>query len=88
MIAFIVGDLVEWTSQAAGHSKTKRGKVVAIVPKGVSPDSGFLEKRGLFKYSLQFDGWGRNHVAYLVLVGTKLYYPRINHLRPQGDTSC
>lgn len=27
------GDIVEWTSQSQGVAKTKRGKVLAIVPK-------------------------------------------------------
>jgi len=30
------GDIVEWTSQSAGTWKTKRGKVIAIVPAGKS----------------------------------------------------
>jgi len=29
---FKVGDIIEWTSQAGGHTKAKRGTVVAVLP--------------------------------------------------------
>lgn len=86
-------DVVEWTSQAGGRSKTKRGVVVAVVP----PETGVLgveecyrEQSGVTPppYSRQFDGglW-RSYESYLVLVPgptdkslPRLYYPRVTSL--------
>ena len=36
------GDIVEWSSQSHGTVKTKRGKVIAIVPKGTRQEFDFL----------------------------------------------
>src|SRR5690606_12473619 len=43
MSEFKPGDIVEWTSQAAGSGKTKRGKVLAIVKKGETKEFDFLK---------------------------------------------
>jgi Iap family predicted aminopeptidase len=85
-MSFQVGDTVTWTSQAGGHSKTKVGEVVNIVPKGSQ-----LSWRGVqFKDTHRFrhGGGPRNHESYLVSVPAKtskgkptLYWPVVKNLR-------
>lgn len=77
---FKVGDKVEWVSQSAGFTTRKQGEVVAIVPAGRSPGLGFLERFNLQKYRCMFDGLFRDHESYLILVKTKLYWPRVRYL--------
>jgi hypothetical protein len=78
MSCFKVGDNVSWESQAAGSLIRKKGKLVAVVPKGVSPrDTDFGKAHNFFmywgrttteNYRIMFDGWPRNHESYLVEV--------------------
>jgi hypothetical protein len=35
---FQIGDTVKWTSQAAGSTTTKEGRIVEIVPPGITPN--------------------------------------------------
>lgn len=35
---FEVGDTVEWTSQAGGNTRTKRGRIAEIVPPNIRPN--------------------------------------------------
>lgn len=77
---FQVGDTVTWTSQAGGKSKTKTGKVIAVVPKGVNvrqwvPD-GFNDSRLPQNLSFRF------HESYLIQVGRskRLYWPLVKYL--------
>ena len=74
---FREGDYVTWTSQAAGRSKDKTGKIVEIVPPG---------QRAVSK--LKDPGSPRKHVSYVVEVAgktrahtTKLYWPVVSKLR-------
>jgi hypothetical protein len=79
-MSFQVGDVVEWTSQAGGYKKTRRGKIMFLVPGGrhprtiVSPE---CVPAGT-KYTSP-----RKEDSYLVLVGNKLryYWPRVKHLK-------
>lgn len=75
-IAFRPDDTVEWTSQSHGSHKTKRGRVVQIV------SAGFLPDRVLFPELYRGAGIGmaRDHESYVVLVGSKPYWPRANKL--------
>lgn len=78
-----LGDVVVWTSQAGGHSKTKEGTIVAVVPPNGDP-------RDYIPDGLKLDGPGypRNTESYLIRVRnlTKLYWPFVGNLRPAGPT--
>lgn len=80
-----LGDEVEWTSQAGGNSKTKRGTIVAIVPAGWYP---FVDQwnrgkvglkapyhteriQGVFHTSTLGRGYAREKESFLVSVPTK-----------------
>jgi hypothetical protein len=70
------GTVVEWTSQAGGNTKIKRGPIVGVVPAGEAPD------RELFAQLHRGPGCGmpRDHVSYVVKIGSKLYWPRVSAL--------
>lgn len=87
---FCVNDLVEWTSQSHGSTKTKRGIVYRIVPAGQHPISCLRdEDRAKIDFS-SFDGSGssRSIESYLVLVHPPkasrrkptLYWPKVAYL--------
>lgn len=77
---FRAADRVEWTSQSNGRTKTKNGKVFAVIPPnfpiGLIPGC---------KYEGQLP---RDHESYIVEVyanekkgtGRKLYWPRVSSL--------
>jgi hypothetical protein len=66
---FVVGDVVEWTSQAAGITRTKQGRVVEVVPPG---------KRSVMMLGM---GLSRNHESYVVHVkGRGKYWPIVSRL--------
>lgn len=84
-----VGSTVSWTSQSGSYSKTKTGKIVAVVPAGE-----FVNRiaKGLGdKYkpsSTAGFGFRRDHDTFLVAVPSKsgkgretLYWPRMQHLQ-------
>ena len=75
---FKVGDRVEWTSQAGGSTRTKRGAVVEVVKRGEAP-APISKNRN--------PGMPRDHESYLVRVkGSGLYWPRVKALRPADAT--
>lgn len=57
---FKQGDEVEWTSQAAGSAKTKRGVVVEVVPAGKRPQTDQFRLNAV-----------RNYESYVVKANTK-----------------
>jgi hypothetical protein len=71
-----IGDEVEWTSQAKGSSRTKRGMIVVIVPAG-------RNVRELVPAGMKVDAPGapRATESYLVQVGRRLYWPRVSSLQ-------
>jgi len=89
-----LGQTVEWTSQAGGWTKTKRGTIVAIVPAGRKPSEC------LYGDHYRVDAYGslgRNHESYLVQVGSsrRLYWPLVAKLQvaqelrlPDGQTKA
>ncbi len=83
--AFKVGDTVEWTSQAGGFTKTKRGVVREVVPPKGRMSSGMA--RGLSSI-----GSKRDHESYIVQVttgakgGVSTYWPRVSALRAATPT--
>lgn len=88
---FKLNDQVIWESQASATTKEKRGRVIAVIPKGDVPtDRKTLEQLNPnLKYREQFGyGQGRDHQSYIILVPSKtgrskptLYWPRVKHLR-------
>lgn len=79
MSDFHVGDMVEWTSQSSGTRKKKIGTICAVIPAEKRPDPYV----GRSVVALPGGGFGmpRDHKSYLVLVGNKLYWPRVKYLR-------
>jgi hypothetical protein len=84
----VVGDRVEWTSQASGHQKTKTGTVLSVIPAGYSP-TGFMEFGIWSKYESCL-GYGdpRDHESYLIVGPTRegrkkqqLYFPLVRKLK-------
>lgn len=86
-----VGTCVEWTSQAGGFKKVKRGCIAAVVPSGMSLNDCIKRENWSFfdgQYDCsaidQRDYKSRNHESYLVVVAAsvgsrrrpKLYWPR------------
>lgn len=65
---FKVGDRVEWTSQAAGVSKTKVGEVEMLIPAGKRPE-------------MKDVGNIRDHLSYVVRANGRAYWPRVSALR-------
>lgn len=88
---FHVGDTVEWTSQAGGYSKTKKGKVIAVIPPNVDPFRMELDgkhyvlpdgQRIPYNSTTFGGGMARNHESYVVSVndGKAYYWPRVSSL--------
>lgn len=76
---FKVGDLVEWDSQAGGFWKSKKGRVVEIVPPGEVPKNPLVRGPGL---------GGRPYESYVIEVPGKTvkakvqaYWPVLNRAR-------
>jgi len=78
---FRIGDVVEWTSQSSGSSLTKRGIVTEVIVPGTRPDR--IRFPGLYR-STALIGMPRNHESYVVLVGSKPYWPRVSQLKQCG----
>jgi hypothetical protein len=71
--AFQLGDEVSWSSTSAGFTKTKKGKIILVVPEGTIPFIRFRQK----------PAQGRNHTSYVVKTEKgKLYWPRVKSLEP------
>ena len=87
MSNFKVGDLVEWTSQSAGVSQRKVGRVVQVVPPGGKPEPRIA---GV--------GMSRDHQSYVVMAAVdgrdrnKRYWPRASalvlHLKQPKTEEC
>ncbi len=75
---FKVGDQVSWSSQSGGYVKSKSGTVAEVVPAKRSPS------RELFDALYKGAGVGlpRDHQSYVVMVGSRPYWPRALALRP------
>ena len=75
---FTLGDMVEWTSQSGGYTKTKTGVIVEVVAPGKRPD------RSRF-FSLHMGcGGGRKTFSFVVDCGKrapKHYWPNASLLR-------
>lgn len=84
-----VGDKVEWSSSAAGSTKTKRGTVVEVIPAGRHWQDGVLCLRHN-AHSTYGGGMRRTHESYAVLVPhpgdgkPTLYWPRVSALKKIG----
>ncbi len=95
---FQLGDMVEWTSQAAGRTKIKVGKIIAVIAPNETP---FLmsayQKSYKLPNGLEISYWKtnyggglpRNFESYVVEVGNgKAYYwPRVSGLRRHEEKS-
>jgi hypothetical protein len=79
-MSFAVGDVVTWTSQALGYRKTKAGEVAEIVKPGYMPSRNQFERL----YRGSGVGLPRDHESYVVMVGTRPYWPRVSHLAIGG----
>jgi hypothetical protein len=70
VVTFKVGDAVEWTSQSAGVTKTKRGEVEQVVAAYKRVNfGGYLRRRV------------RDHESYVVKANGRRYWPRVAHLK-------
>lgn len=78
---FQLGDLVTWTSQAGGKSKTKTGKVLFVIPPGKILREIFTGSPELEISHLGIYGT-RDHESYLIQVGKskRLYWPLVKYL--------
>jgi len=91
---FTVGDEVEWSSQANGTMKIKKGRVVAVVQAERKPWGDFLMSEPAvprdYVSTIDCRSLARDHESYVVAVGsdrrkTRLYWPRVSQLRKVQD---
>jgi hypothetical protein len=75
---FKVGDKVWWTSQENGPTKEHHGTVVQVVEIRRRPDRNRFSSLYKDNSEYRFD---RDHESYVVRVGTKNYWPIVEHLR-------
>jgi hypothetical protein len=91
-----VGDEVSWTSSAAGTTKAKRGKVVAVVPSNTHCSlRDLLGETWTRRFRLMMDTiypYGRSHESYIVEVSGStpnqlpvIYWPRVSQLRKVSE---
>lgn len=91
-MAFKVGDIVRWGSQAAGSYTEKAGSIVAVIPAGVDPRNIVMEAVATHKAK---NAWGRGasrkDESYVVLVPHRgpsgkglpsIYVPVASQLKP------
>lgn len=71
---FNVNDVVSWTSQAGGVTKTKVGTVVEVLLPGSRP-------RAAYSTLHKTAGNARNHVSYIVKAGNLYYWPVVAKLQ-------
>ena len=74
---FEVGRTVVWRSQAQGLWKMKVGKIVEVVPQGERPSRQRFE----ILYKGAGVGFSRKHESYVVMVGSRPYWPRVSALK-------
>lgn len=84
-VAFKVGDRVTQTYQTGGSHRQRDCIVVTEVGVYESPQDACAHA-GVDYETLRFTGTKRNHVSYVVSVGSKLYWPRVSQLRPVVDS--
>lgn len=95
MKKFELGDSVTWVSGAGGVYTEKFGKIVKVIPAGVSQldaENQYMTETNQSRHSnvksmLGLANGARNHESYFVLVGSKfgrgkskLYHPKVNAL--------
>jgi hypothetical protein len=76
-----VGDRVGWASQSWGYITTKRGTIIAVVPRG--EQANYCLPEGFKCNSSAGYGFSRKHESYLVQVdgkGKRAYWPLVKHL--------
>ena len=72
---FHKGQKVYWDSQSGGHYTSKDGVIRHVLSAYSFPTTyGYRPNGGPV-------GMPRNHESYLVLVGKRLYWPRVSKLR-------
>ena len=82
--------MVAWTSQAAGVSKDKVGRVVVVVPDGGNAIGALQNHLGRKPPQYVLD-WGmcREGVSYVVKVGSRYYWPKAEYLKLYvGEDQC
>jgi hypothetical protein len=92
---FQVGDVVEWTSQSSGYTRTKWGVVARAIDKAKNPTSAVLFLVQSFKAVSEYGyGSSRDHESYIVLTpgktiysGPGLYWPIVSKLRKLKEQS-
>jgi len=86
MSSLKTGDLVEWTSHSHSRVTTKTGRVVSVVPAGRSVKAWISAspELSLFADNHKDKGRARKRESYLVVVGNKLYWPRVGGLTKVG----
>ncbi len=70
---FNFGDVVHWTSQSGGYTKTKCGVISCAIAAGARPGA----PEGVKK-----PGSSRKALSYVVRVGEKYYWPKVEYLKP------
>jgi hypothetical protein len=80
---FKVGDVLWWTSQSAGVTKTKHGPVVAIVPARVNTDDA-LRAAGV-RGHVHNAGSHRDHKSYVIRCEGRLYWPYVSKLMTEEE---
>jgi hypothetical protein len=89
-MGFAIGDVIEWASQASGFSKTKRGRVLAIVPVGTVPNWMLMwpDHKCMSGGSLS-----RKHESYVVEVRPtpeskpRVYWPVVSQLKLKASAT-
>jgi hypothetical protein len=89
METFKIGDWAEWTSQAQGSVKTKRGECIAVVPPRVRPFSLKPKLGTVFTFqAMDSCGLPRDYESYLFALpmapkgrSRKAYWPRVSALK-------
>lgn len=79
-MSFTIGQKVQWASQSGGYTKTKIGIIAEVVPAGMLPS----RDKFLYLYKSAGIGMTRNYESYVVMVGTRPYWPRANKLEFAG----
>ena len=82
-MTFSVGQIVTWTSQSQGYTKTKTGVIEQVVKPGEYPD----RERFLPLYRGAGVGMARDHVSYVVRADKRIYWPRAFRLQLADDAS-
>lgn len=88
-MSFEVGEMVTWSSQGLGVTKSKVGEVVLCVPANLHPMRMIEGSDELSRLRRLFDGMSRSMDSYVVRVRSGnteasayvLYWPRTNDLR-------